>query len=42
MAVTQEEHLQELSKGYRCDWKDDDHSVFEHKGGLSPDVVEEI
>src|SRR4249919_2086454 len=42
MAVTQEEHLQELSKGYRFDWKDADHSVFEPKRGLSPDVVEEI
>jgi Fe-S cluster assembly protein SufB len=42
MAVTQEEHLQELSKGYRFDWKDTDHSVFEPKRGLSPAVVEEI
>src|SRR5262245_3880392 len=42
MAVTQEEHLQELSKGYRFDWKDADHSVFEPKRGLSPAVVEEI
>src|SRR6186713_2993683 len=42
MAVTQEEHLQELSKGYRFDWKDADHSVFEPKRGLSKAVVEEI
>ena len=42
MAVSQEEHLQELSKGYRFDWKDADHSVFEPKRGLSPAVVEEI
>src|SRR4249919_3946668 len=42
MAVTQEEHLQELSKGHRFDWKDADHSVFEPKRGLSPAVVEEI
>src|SRR5512132_4357927 len=42
MAVTQEEHLQELSKGYRFDWKDAAHSVFEPKRGLSPAVVEEI
>jgi Fe-S cluster assembly protein SufB len=42
MAVTQEEHLQELSKGYRFDWKDADHSVFEPKRGLSTAVVEEI
>ena len=42
MATTQEEHLQELSKGYRFDWKDADHSVFEPKRGLTPAVVEEI
>src|SRR6187397_2502609 len=42
MAVSQEEHLQELSKGYRFDWKDPSHSVFEPKRGLSPAVVEEI
>ncbi|HET8526837.1 MAG TPA: Fe-S cluster assembly protein SufB [Actinomycetota bacterium] len=42
MAITQEEHLQELSKGYRFDWKDAGHSVFEPKRGLSPAVVEEI
>ena len=41
MAVSQEEHLQELSKGYRFDWEDADHSVFEPKRGLSPAVVEE-
>src|SRR5512134_1351304 len=42
MAVSQEEHLQELSKGYRFGWKDADHSVFTPKKGLSPAVVEEI
>jgi Fe-S cluster assembly protein SufB len=42
MATTQEEHLKELSKGYRFDWKDPDHSVFQPKRGLSPAVVEEI
>ena len=42
MAISQEEHLKELSKGYRFDWKDADHSVFEPKRGLSPAVVEEI
>ena len=42
MAVSQEEHLQELSKGYRFDWKDADHSVFQPKRGLSPAVVEEV
>jgi Fe-S cluster assembly protein SufB len=42
MAVSQEEHLQELSKGYRFDWKDPSHSVFEPKRGLSAQVVEEI
>ena len=42
MAISQEEHLQELSKGYRFDWKDPDHSIFTPKRGLSPQVVEEI
>jgi Fe-S cluster assembly protein SufB len=42
VAVSQEEHLKELSKGYRFDWKDADHSVFAPKRGLSPAVVEEI
>lgn len=42
MAVTQEEHLRELSKGYRFDWKDPAHYVFEPKRGLSEQVVEEI
>src|SRR5882672_4450521 len=42
MAISQEEHLEELSKGYRFDWKDADHSVFEPKRGLSAAVVEEI
>ena len=42
MVISQEEHLEELSKGYRFDWKDADHSVFEPKRGLSAAVVEEI
>jgi Fe-S cluster assembly protein SufB len=42
VAVSQEEHLKELSKGYRFDWKDADHSVFEPKRGLNEQVVEEI
>jgi Fe-S cluster assembly protein SufB len=42
VAVSQEEHLKELSKGYRFGWKDADHSVFTPKKGLSPAVVEEI
>ena len=42
MAVSQEEHLKELDKGYRFDWKDKSHSVFEPKRGLSAAVVEEI
>ncbi len=42
MAISQEEHLKELSKGYRFDWKDPSHSVFEPKKGLSEQVVEEI
>ena len=33
MAISQEEHLKELSKGYRFDWKDASHSVFEPKRG---------
>src|SRR5256886_3270326 len=42
MAVTQEEHLRELSKGYRFGWSDPGHSVFTPKRGLSAQVVEEI
>src|SRR3989441_3860046 len=42
MAVTQEEHLRELSKGYRFGWSDPAHYVFKPKKGLSPEVVEEI
>src|SRR6266571_1280116 len=42
VAVSQEEHLRELSKGYRFDWKDQSSSVFEPKRGLSEAVVEEI
>jgi len=42
VAVSQEEHLRELSKGYRFDWKDGTNSVFEHKRGVSEAVVEEI
>src|SRR5438876_392121 len=42
MAISQEEHLRELSKGYRFDWKDPAHYVFQPKRGLSAAVVEEI
>ena len=42
MAVTQEEHLRELSKGYRFGWHDPAHHVFTPKRGLSEEVVEEI
>src|SRR5438445_13600484 len=42
MAVTQEEHLKELTKGYRFGWSDPAHSVFTPKRGLSEQVVEEI
>src|SRR5919109_2437644 len=42
MVVSQEEHLKELSKGYRFDWKDPSHAVFEPKRGLSAQVVDEI
>src|SRR5688500_6605963 len=42
MASTQQQHLEELAKGYRFDWKDKSHSVFEPKKGLSEQVVEEI
>jgi Fe-S cluster assembly protein SufB len=42
MAVTQEEHLRELSKGYRFGWHDPAHYVFTPKKGLSEEVVEEI
>ncbi len=42
MAVTQEEHLRELSKGYRFGWSDPAHYVFTPKKGLSEEVVEEI
>src|SRR5438034_8594166 len=42
MAQTQEEHLKELSKGYRFGWHDPEHSVFVPKKGLSEAVVEEI
>ncbi|HEY7754807.1 MAG TPA: Fe-S cluster assembly protein SufB [Actinomycetota bacterium] len=42
MAVSQEEHLRELSKGYRFDWKDKVDYVFEPKRGLNEAVVEEI
>src|SRR2546421_1333920 len=42
MAVTQEEHLRELSKGYRFGWSDPAHYVFKPKKGLSEAVVEEI
>src|SRR3954466_14277948 len=42
VVISQEEHLKELDKGYRFDWKDPSHAVFEPKRGLSPAVVEEI
>ncbi len=42
MAVTQQEHLEELSKGYRFGWHDPSNAVFTPKRGLSPQVVEEI
>src|SRR4026209_498022 len=42
MVISQEEHLKELDKGYRFDWKDASHSDFEQKRGISPAVVEEI
>src|SRR5437870_2237921 len=42
MAVSQEEHLRELTKGYRFGWSDPDHSIFTPKKGLSAAVVEEI
>jgi Fe-S cluster assembly protein SufB len=42
MAITQEEHLRELSKGYRFGWSDPAHYVFKPKKGLSEEVVEEI
>src|SRR5437667_2917892 len=42
MAVSQEEHLRELSKGYRFGWSDPDHSIFTPRKGLSRAVVEEI
>jgi Fe-S cluster assembly protein SufB len=42
VAVTQEEHLRELSKGYRFGWHDPEHAVFKPKKGLNEAVVEEI
>ena len=42
MAITQEEHLKELDKGYRFGWHDPEHYVFQPKKGLSEAVVEEI
>jgi Fe-S cluster assembly protein SufB len=42
VAVSQEEHLKELDKGYRFGWRDPSHSVFVPKRGLSEQVVEEI
>jgi Fe-S cluster assembly protein SufB len=42
MAISQEEHLRELDKGYRFGWHDPEHSVFVPKKGLSEAVVEEI
>ena len=42
MATTQQQHLDELTKGYRFGWSDPSHSVFVPKKGLSEAVVEEI
>ncbi len=42
MATTQQEHLEELSKGYRFGWHDPETYVFKPKKGLNPQVVEEI
>jgi Fe-S cluster assembly protein SufB len=42
VAITQEEHLRELSKGYRYGWRDEVEYVFKPKKGLSQEVVEEI
>jgi Fe-S cluster assembly protein SufB len=42
MATTQQEHLDELSKGYRFGWHDPESYVFKPKKGLNPQVVEEI
>jgi Fe-S cluster assembly protein SufB len=42
MATTQQEHLDELSKGYRFGWHDPETYVFKPKKGLNPQVVEEI
>src|SRR6266566_3373938 len=42
MATTQQQHLEELTKGYRFGWSDPSHSVFTPKRGLSEAVVEEI
>ena len=42
MATTQQEHLDELSKGYRFGWHDPETYVFKPKKGLNPEVVEEI
>ena len=42
MSISQEEHLRELARGYRFDWKDPSTAVFEPKRGLSAQVVEEI
>jgi Fe-S cluster assembly protein SufB len=42
MATTQQEHLDELSKGYRFGWHDPESYVFKPKKGLNPQVVDEI
>jgi Fe-S cluster assembly protein SufB len=42
MVTTQQEHLDELSKGYRFGWHDPESYVFKPKKGLNPKVVEEI
>src|SRR5438094_3989663 len=42
MATTQQEHLQELTKGYRFGWSDPAHYVFKPKKGISEEVAEEM
>jgi len=42
VAVSQEEHLKELAKGYRFGWSDPEHYVFKPKKGLNEGIVEEI
>jgi Fe-S cluster assembly protein SufB len=42
MAVTQQEHLNELSKGYRFGWHDPENYVFKPEKGLNEAIVEQI